>query len=339
MNKGVKHVGIGCLGILLIGIVWFVVTFEVFSTGDMPRYQISKNKVEYKYFSMASYAPQTREMPDVNVESFELISDSYSKRQSYAKDSERVYVYGKVIDGADPKTFKIIGNNLSRDHKAIFRGTDMISDDPENFRFEGSLRKDSKFVYHLRDTIHGADPSTYKAITGRRGLGVDKDHVFCNNKLMPNSNPRTFRLVGISYWKDKTGVYDGRCNKLDIDQRTVITLKKQTNFLKDKDHIYVDAKIIKEADRASFRVLSSSFAKDKKSIFYKDRVLHGADSRTFKVIDSYYSKDKNNVYYLDKVVKGADVETFRDTLKSRISNDKTYKDKHGEIHRGERKNK
>lgn len=338
MNKGVKNVGIGCLGILIIGIVWFVVTFEVFSRGDMPRYQISKTKVEYKYFSGASYAPQTREMPDADVGSFELIYDEFSKRQYYAKDSQRVYVNGLVIEGADPKTFKILGNmGLSRDDYAIYRHDDKISNDPENFRIEGNLNKDSRYVYRYKDTIHGADPATYKAIKGKRGLGVDKDHVFCNNKLMPDSDPRTFRLLGISYWKDKTGVYDNRCDKLDIDQWTVITLKKQTNFLKDKDHIYVDAKIINEADRASFRVLSSAFAKDKKNIFYKERVIRGADRRTFKVIDSYYSKDKNNVYYRDTVVKGADVETFRDTLKSKISRHRTYIDKHGEIFRGERK--
>lgn len=338
MKKGVKNVGIGCLGILLIGIVWFVVTFEVFSSGDMPRYQISKTKVEYKYFSMASYAPQTMEMPGADVGSFELIYDEFSKRQYYAKDSRRVYVYGKVIDGADPKTFKIIGNNLSRDHKAIFRATTLISNDPDNFRLEGSLRKDSKFVYHFRDTIHGADPATFREIKMMYGLGVDKNHVFCNKKLMPDSDPRSFRLVGTLYWKDKTGVFDYRCNKLDIDQRTVITLKKETNFLKDKDHIYADAKIIKEADRASFRVLNSSFAKDKKKIFYEERVIRGADRRTFKVIDNSYAKDKNNVYYLDKVVIGADVDTFKDSLINKTSNHIIYFDKHGEIFRGERKN-
>lgn len=160
---------------------------------------------------------------------------------------------------------------------------------------------------------------------------------FVITSLCPTQTLALLDWWGISYWKDKTGVYDNRCDKLDIDQWTVITLKKQTNFLKDKDHVYVDAKIIKEADRATFRVLNSAFAKDNKNIFYKERAIDGADRRTFKVIDFNYALDKNNVYYRDKIVKGADVGTFKDTLKSKFSNDKTYKDKHGEFYRGERK--
>lgn len=332
-----KKYGFGCLGFLVLSVALFLVKTGAFSTRDFPSYKVYSNKVDYKYFSLHSYMVQTRILQNADPETFEYINNSHARRQTYGKDSRQVYNMGLVIEGADPKTFVLLGGNIGRDSKAIYRGVDMISDDPDNFRVEGSLRKDSKYVYKFKDTIHGADPATYKEIKGRFAMGIDKNHVFCYQKPVPNSDPKSFRLLGTSFWKDRTGVYNRKCKKIDMDQRTVISLKKGTNYFRDKDHIYTGETIIPDANRASFRVLNAAFAKDKNNVFHYEKIVDGADRRTFKVLDSYYAKDKDHVYYCHKKIIGADVETFRDTLFNQASNYKEYKDKYGRISRGKRK--
>lgn len=332
-----KKYGIGCLGFLVLSVAFFLVKAGAFTTKDIPGYNISRNKVEYNYFSMSSYMVQTRVLENADPKTFDYIHNTHARRQTYGKDRRQVYNMGLVIEGADPESFELIGSNIGKDNKAIYRGIDLISNDPDNFSMEGSLRRDSKYVYKRKDTIHGADPATYKEVKGRIGLGIDKNHIFCNQKPLPNSDPKSFRLVGTSFWKDRTGVYNRKCNKVDIDQWTVISLKKGTNFLRDKDHIYAGEKIMPNADRASFRVLNAAYAKDRNSIFCYEKIVEGADRRTFKVIDNLYAKDKDHIYYRSEKVVGADVETFRDTSFSSTSNYKEYVDKHGRISRGKRK--
>lgn len=62
----------------------------------------------------------------------------------------------------------------------------------------------------------------------------------------------------------------------------------------------------------SFEVLeNSNYAKDKNKVFFQGRIIRNADSKSFKVIkNSNYSKDKNNVYIFWYKIPFADPETF-----------------------------
>jgi len=337
MKKGVKMIGGGCLVLVLVFFVWFAIAFKLFSGGHTTGYQIGNSKISYQYFNTSSYMIQTTDMPSADSKTFELIPNIHSRGQEYAKDKDQVFFMGKVVAGADPATFELTGWVMGKDSKAVFRGADMISNDSKNFKVEGNISRDSKYVYNRMDTIHGADPKTYKEIKGRRNLGIDKDHVYCQNEKVEGSDPRSFRLVGLFYWKDRTGVYDNYCKKLSMDHRTLFTMKKGTNYLRDKDHIYHGKLIIKDADRSSFRILNNSFSKDKNHVFYYEHVIEDADISSFKPIDAMYAKDKNNIFYTYKKVEDVDVSSFEAIKISDNAGGIKHKDKDGYFVKGKRK--
>lgn len=127
ISKGLKGAGIGCLSIVLLITMWFVVSYEVLSGNEIPGYILSKSNVKYKYFTMSSYMVQTDEIPLADPSTFEIIEDTFHKNYRYGKDKDRVYFRGQVIDGADPSTFEVTSWHMARDAKSIFRGKDIIN--------------------------------------------------------------------------------------------------------------------------------------------------------------------------------------------------------------------
>jgi len=80
----------------------------------------------------------TDRIPDASLASFHPIESPY------AGDSDRVYWMGKVIDGADPTTFRVL-----------------------NAAFECSA--DAEHGYYQKTVIAGADPRSFppgRAVTG-----------------------------------------------------------------------------------------------------------------------------------------------------------------------------
>lgn len=87
------------------------------------------------------------------------------------------------------------------------------------------------------------------------------------------------------------------------------------NFVNQAGHV------IKDADPASFVVLSYQYAKDDSQVFYQDNVIKNADPKTFKVfpgediiggryLSCKFARDNFNAYLYNKIIVGAQPKTF-----------------------------
>ena len=91
------------------------------------------------------------------------------------------YFNGKIPQDIDPLTFEIL---------------------------DGWYAKDKRFAYYYRPTSGGmlsikmdkADVKTFKIFQGHYQYAVDKNHVFKDNEILENVNPKTARAIA-----DKTG--------------------------------------------------------------------------------------------------------------------------------------
>jgi len=97
------------------------------------------------------------------------------KNTKYAKDKNFVFLEGRVIKFANPKTFKIINNGYSKDNKNVYLDCNIIINaDPNTFQILG-------FPY-----------------------SKDKKHIFCGNLPMNITNPNEFKVTRIGSGKTFT---------------------------------------------------------------------------------------------------------------------------------------
>ena len=94
------------------------------------------------------------------------------------------------------------------------------------------------FVLLFEDTVHAADPVTFRCVENE--YGVDGSHVFFGHRMIPWLDATSFKVLEHGYALDKHRVL--------------------------YDHYSGDS--IPGADPATFEVLDLSFTKDKRSVYY-----------------------------------------------------------------------
>lgn len=87
-------------------------------------------------------------------------------------------------------------------------------------------------------------------------------------------------------------------------------------YAKDKNNIYYDVTIVKNADYKSFKEIkgSISFAKDKYNIFYEGKIIEGADIKSFEPLKNGFSKDKYGYFYNEQRLEGINYEDIKDFM-------------------------
>ena len=114
----------------------------------------------------------------------------------YAIDNMHVYYLGFAINGADPATISVIKKwGWSRDSKHIFAGHKPIQAcDLETFKFfTDDWQGDSKCVYRFGKVLQSADPNSFEAINF--WYGKDNEHVFFDSQLIESADANTFHLL------------------------------------------------------------------------------------------------------------------------------------------------
>jgi hypothetical protein len=81
-------------------------------------------------------------------------------------------------------------------------------------------------------------------------------------------------------------------------------------YTMDKNGVYWERDLIREADKNSFIVLSSEFSKDKNNVYFLGSTVKSAHSSSFISIFGYFGKDSLAVYYQYDPIPGADPSTF-----------------------------
>lgn len=228
-------------------------------------------------------------IPKADFATFECLPSSRdsSGKLFYGKDKNNVYMENKLVLGADPKSFGIIGT--------------------------GYFSKDAGHVFAEGVLIPDADAKTFKIgydyWVGNvwTHFATDKDNVFVNQKSLHNSDPSSFAVVGLEgfgFYKDKNNVYYIDDILPGADPATFVVLKDGV-YYKDKNSVYYKNQILPKADASTFKVISVDtgdylYAYDKNYYFKNNQILGSANSPKFRVINGNYLLDGNNLLWDDQ---------------------------------------
>ena len=203
-----------------------------------------------------------------------------------------VYYGNEILEGANPKTAELIGDNLLKDDKNVYyRGKKIKDVKIKNFEKLGRnyWENDNK-IYYRNKKIENADIMSFKVLN--EDYAKDKNHVYCGNEVIDPSpllgkikNPETFEFLpnGILYGKDKYNVY------------------YISNTMSNCFDSYYFIHEVKGINKDKVELLNDWFIKDDKNIYFKGKILEGADYNTFEVLPNGDGKDKNRSYeYLTK---------------------------------------
>ena len=199
----------------------------------------------------------------------------------YYTDKDYIFVDGKVLTGADPKSFMFIGDTrygYVGDKYGVF-----------------CTNVDKKGFPTAR--LVASDTQTFKVVLADKFLGVyakDKNHIYVGCTPVSNADPTTFELLKDSkgnfsgYAKDKNHVY-----YINYPNTTALDASPNTFVLVSDD----------PTDNYLYIPSASVYAKDGSSVFFSGEKIIGADPASFEIIkdpsgtQTSFAKDKNNVYY------------------------------------------
>lgn len=142
------------------------------------------------------------------------ISDGYEYLgNGFAKNNLHAFKQGRLIKGADGKTFELIDEkgNFARDHQSVFSFGSIIegSDGPTFRHIEHNFYADKNNVYHGSKKIENASPSSLKVLGNRyaRSGGL----VFYQTKIIEGADANSFEVIessdGKFYAQDKNNKY------------------------------------------------------------------------------------------------------------------------------------
>ncbi|WP_162242774.1 DKNYY domain-containing protein [Dyadobacter sp. Leaf189] len=200
----------------------------------------------------------------------------------YATDGNHVYFEGKLINGADGKTFQVFGYGWAKDSQHVFAFHSILSDDPVHFvNVNGGLFKDRKHVYDGYRIVSD-DPAhlTYLGSTNLRSYHADGRGVFTGSIRIDPADAETFKPLMHNYSMDAKAVFL-------IDEGMPLMLEG--------------------ADPATFKVLSRYYAKDEKNVFWRNYKLPDADPSTFQITSEEHHEGRDQWRrYLQYAVIGSD---------------------------------
>ena len=240
---------------------------------------------------------------NADVNSFVVLD----KENGYAKDKNSVYYFGKRIEGANPKTFKIIS--------------------------DGAYSKDEKNVYAAGEIVKGADPKTFREIP-ETNYARDKNNLYYyygEDKFLGKINEKDFKVLDSDLIKNGNEMYYSgeKANIKNPEKFEPIKVSDNKHILygKDDENIYVVTsdekhgyfKAIKNADKDTFEVMEKDtrYSKDKNNVYYAGYnvvQLQDVDKDSFVIADeNAFSYDKKNVYYAGRKLNDISSNGFKVT--------------------------
>lgn len=266
---------------------------------------------------------------DVDANSFEELEDGNKYGSRYGKDKDRVYFMGKLLEGADPSSFKIMKDirSLAKDKKNVYFGDQLVSEDARNFKIVAKKHAvDSKQVYLFAGkfihTVEGADPNTFQAFSISHDMFTDKNHLYRGTKKIEGVQPSEIMILSNAFWKTRTQVFKQYTPIENVDAESFKVLDR--HYSKDKKNVYYDSKVLPNCDPASVKFLliggeKYDYIRDREQVFFRGKVIKGADPITFKMLAapedrkefSNFCADRKRVYHMSSVIEGADPKTFK----------------------------
>ena len=222
----------------------------------------------------------------------------------YFKSESQVYYYGNKMK-ADPATFEIIEetnadplartNNLyAKDKNQVFlKGKPIPSADPKTFHLIGSgwrYAKDARHVFFEGKVIAGVDHTRFakvQPVVENDQSYTDGNSLVYWGAVVGKVDGATVQSIGPSYVKDRTQVFYLGKQILGADPVTFAVINAGP-FSRDKSQVYHGTTVLPQARPETFQVLERSYAKDDQHVFYVEsenqvKIIEGADPQGFKV--------------------------------------------------------
>ena len=195
-------------------------------------------------------------------------------KDEYFFSKDKVYYRGKEIEGANPKTIKLLSNGVSKDGKNIY--------------FEDELFKTGDNFYNIGKNYFRHDNKIYVVYYSE----LSQLQAFYPYRIeeIEEIDISTAKVIGKNYIKDKNGIYyiGGKISGADMKSFKVLN----EFFSKDKNSAYFNLDKIKGADAKTFKVLQYWYARDKDN-------LYGASSIEKKIGSGEVEFFSRHVYRVD----------------------------------------
>lgn len=145
---------------------------------------------------------------DANTfQTIETETDYYSL---FGKDKNYVFKEQEIIDGADPKTFKFVGNYIFKDKKSAYyfgmiyndKGPRIDSININNLKLlESPWAKAGERLIWGYTSLKLADINDFQPIN--EDYGKTKKHIIFQGKILENVDYETFEVIDGGFAKDK----------------------------------------------------------------------------------------------------------------------------------------
>ena len=299
-------------------------------------------------YSDSNYNSGLEVLKNIDRNSFDILNNEIGK------DKNGVYYFGKKIDGIPSNNAKIV-EELGDNDYILKNGKDyyLITVNARNSYYESNGDEKEKFKIKKINGLN-IDYNTFKYFE-IYDLYKDKNSFYYHSdndlkKIKSDINIQSAeKMIELNdFIKDKNNIYyfsDGKLEKInlkiDVNNLEYLDDGNSTfsNYLIDGKNVYfVDnehgkIKIVKNADRNTFKVVNGNYGTDRKNVYYFGEKLDFVGLDGLKIFNEIYLKDKKNVYEIsandnDKVkvepIKNLniDVASFED-----IFGGLNYKDK------------
>ena len=83
-----------------------------------------------------------------------------------------------------------------------------------------------------------------------------------------------------------------------------------SGYARDKDHVYFNGNLVKNADVATFLSLGECFGRDRQHVYFSGVRLNKAQPLRWRNLGGEFSRDDNHVYWQHKEIKNVDLPHF-----------------------------
>lgn len=297
-------------------------------------YVVSPFGVQFRQPQSFAVLPLTPDnlisMPEVDLATFVVLEGHH---QHLAKDKNHVYHQTDILPGADPATYRLVGEEgnagramYSADANAVWRRDKRIDGaDPASFRLVGqAYSADAKSVWLAGDRIASAQPASFRVLSWKDRDGVreflystDGAGVWWGPQKVAGADGGVFRTIADNYGTD--GVRTYHADKVlpgvsgDVTFLSGGWLRDGTGAifrvkwaLNRLDDTWAPADL---CDAATFVVASKvgmASDADDKCVYYNGERIPLTDRASYQLVWGEWSKDKGAVFFKTTRVDGAD---------------------------------
>lgn len=236
----------------------------------------------------------------------------------YLLAGNRVYYDNCLIQDADPATFEVLENNLSKDYRSVYLyGIRLDGVSSASFKLINEhYFTDSAHVYYFNSQVSclkDSDPDTFTVVNNL--FAKDKNHVYMLSQIVVNARPDEFSAKDAEMLDNDMSLF-----QVSLDEEHVEYISRDQmleisdSFFSYHEQIFCGNVRVADADPDSFSVCEGwdgFYAKDKNKAYYRFDEIQGADLSSFHPLAENFAKDKKHVYYMEKRVVDAKPESFK----------------------------